>query len=111
MTLYLSRLALARLVFYHSPALASQYYLDAIQGRWQIDPNDFQAMCEVSDYHFVPSLASASDLHPFCHPLFFLTCAVCTFHPLLVIVLDGDHRLSSSGIGTLQAPPEHPSKD
>ncbi|CAO3570033.1 unnamed protein product [Mortierella alpina] len=46
MTLYLSRLALARLVFYHSPTLASQYYLDAIQGRWQIDLNDFQAMCE-----------------------------------------------------------------
>ncbi|KAF9968739.1 hypothetical protein BGZ70_009017 [Mortierella alpina] len=46
MTLYLSRLALARLVFYRSPSLASQYYLDAIQGRWQMDPNDFQSMCE-----------------------------------------------------------------
>ncbi|KAF9985993.1 hypothetical protein BGZ75_002330, partial [Mortierella antarctica] len=47
MTLYLSRLALARLIVYQSPSLASQYYLDAIQGRWQIDPNDFQAMSEM----------------------------------------------------------------
>ncbi|KAG0201530.1 hypothetical protein BGX28_005674 [Mortierella sp. GBA30] len=47
MTLYLSRLSMARLILYQSPLLASQYYLDAIQGRWQIDPNDLQVMCEM----------------------------------------------------------------
>ncbi|KAG0343026.1 hypothetical protein BG000_010163 [Podila horticola] len=47
MTLYLSRLALARLVVYQSPSLACHLYLDAIQGRWQIDPADFQQMCEM----------------------------------------------------------------
>ncbi|KAF9106820.1 hypothetical protein BGX29_008382 [Mortierella sp. GBA35] len=47
MTLYLSRLSMARLVVYHSRSLAFQYYLDAIQGRWQIAPNDFQDMCEM----------------------------------------------------------------
>ncbi|KFH72636.1 hypothetical protein MVEG_02925 [Podila verticillata NRRL 6337] len=47
MTLYLSRLALARLVIYQSPSLACELYLDAIQGRWQIDPANFQQMCEM----------------------------------------------------------------
>ncbi|KAG0272235.1 hypothetical protein BGZ95_012022 [Linnemannia exigua] len=47
MTLYLSRLSMARLIVYQSQSLAYQYYLDAIQGRWQIDPNDFQDMCEM----------------------------------------------------------------
>ncbi|KAG0267170.1 hypothetical protein BG011_008463 [Mortierella polycephala] len=47
MTLYLSRLSMARLIVFQSLSLASQYYLDAIQGRWQIDPNDFQTMCEM----------------------------------------------------------------
>ncbi|KAF9306432.1 hypothetical protein BGZ74_005977 [Mortierella antarctica] len=47
MTLYLSRLALARLVVYQSPSLACQLYLDAIHGRWQINPADFQQMCEM----------------------------------------------------------------
>jgi hypothetical protein len=47
MTLYLSRLSMARLIVYHSRSLAFRYYLDAIQGRWQIDPNDFQSLCEV----------------------------------------------------------------
>ncbi|KAF9541316.1 hypothetical protein EC957_003218 [Mortierella hygrophila] len=47
MTLYLSRLSMARLIVYHSRSLAFQYYLDAIQGRWQIDPNDFQGLCEM----------------------------------------------------------------
>ncbi|KAF9419922.1 hypothetical protein BGZ94_009284, partial [Podila epigama] len=46
MTLYLARLALARLVIYTSPSLACQHYLDAIQGRWQIDAADFQLICE-----------------------------------------------------------------
>ncbi|KAF9288922.1 hypothetical protein BGZ68_010331 [Mortierella alpina] len=60
MTLYLSRLALARLIYYHSPSLASQYYLDAIQGRWQIDPNAFQSMCDMV------STGSASQLLEHC---------------------------------------------
>ncbi|KAF9109933.1 hypothetical protein BGX27_006988 [Mortierella sp. AM989] len=47
MTLYLSRLAMARLIVYQSPSLASQYYLDAIQGRWQIDNTEFQTMNEM----------------------------------------------------------------
>ncbi|KAG0040220.1 hypothetical protein BGZ82_004465 [Podila clonocystis] len=47
MTLYLSRLALARLVVYQSPSVACQLYLDAIHGRWQINPADFQQMCEM----------------------------------------------------------------
>ncbi|KAI8599937.1 hypothetical protein EDD21DRAFT_147340 [Dissophora ornata] len=47
MTLYLSRLAMARLVVYRSPSIALQYYLDAIQGRWQIDPADFQSIFEI----------------------------------------------------------------
>ncbi|KAG0034226.1 hypothetical protein BGZ81_005765 [Podila clonocystis] len=47
MTLYLSRLALARLVVYQSPSVASHLYLDAIHGRWQINPADFQQMCEM----------------------------------------------------------------
>ncbi|KAF9584855.1 hypothetical protein BGW38_004923 [Lunasporangiospora selenospora] len=47
MTLYLSRLALARLVVYISPLLASQYFLEAIHGRWQIDLNDFQTLREM----------------------------------------------------------------
>ncbi|KAF9151825.1 hypothetical protein BG015_006181 [Linnemannia schmuckeri] len=47
MTLYLSRLSMARLIVYHSQSLAFQYYLDAIQGRWQIDPSDFQGLCEM----------------------------------------------------------------
>ncbi|KAG0375792.1 hypothetical protein BGX24_008658 [Mortierella sp. AD032] len=48
MTLYLSRLSMARLIVYQSQPLAYQYYLDAIQGRWQIDPSDFQDMCEMA---------------------------------------------------------------
>ncbi|KAF9187834.1 hypothetical protein BGZ51_001007 [Haplosporangium sp. Z 767] len=47
MTLYLSRLSMARLIIFQSSSLASQYYLEAMQGRWQIDPNDFQIMCEM----------------------------------------------------------------
>ncbi|KAG0056834.1 hypothetical protein BGZ83_003128 [Gryganskiella cystojenkinii] len=47
MTLYLSRLSMARLVVYHSPSLAAQYYLDAIQGRWQIPPEEIQHICEM----------------------------------------------------------------
>ncbi|KAG0087856.1 hypothetical protein BGZ92_006910 [Podila epicladia] len=47
MTLYLSRLALARLVVYQSPSLACQLYLDAIYGRWQINSAEFQQMCEM----------------------------------------------------------------
>ncbi|KAF9129682.1 hypothetical protein BGW39_003908 [Mortierella sp. 14UC] len=47
MTLYLSRLSMARLIVHQSRSLAFQYYLDAIQGRWQIDSNDFQDMCEM----------------------------------------------------------------
>ncbi|KAF9935197.1 hypothetical protein FBU30_006282 [Linnemannia zychae] len=48
MTLYLSRLSMARLIIYHSQSLALQYYLDAIQGRWSISSNDFQELCETS---------------------------------------------------------------
>ncbi|GJJ72669.1 hypothetical protein EMPS_05027 [Entomortierella parvispora] len=47
MTLYLSRLSLARLVIYHSPSLAAQCYMDAIQGRWQIPPEEIQYICEM----------------------------------------------------------------
>ncbi|KAH7042407.1 hypothetical protein BKA57DRAFT_471950 [Linnemannia elongata] len=47
MTLYLSRLSMARLIVYHSRILAFQYYLDAIQGRWQINPSDFQGLSEM----------------------------------------------------------------
>ncbi|KAG9066384.1 hypothetical protein KI688_001610 [Linnemannia hyalina] len=58
MTLYLSRLSMARLIVYHSRSLAFQYYLDAIQGRWQIDPNDFQGLCEM-----VHTTSAAQHLH------------------------------------------------
>ncbi|KAK3830238.1 MAG: hypothetical protein JOS17DRAFT_747340 [Linnemannia elongata] len=58
MTLYLSRLTMARLIVYHSRSLALQYYLDAIQGRWQIDPNDFQGLCEM-----VHTTSAAQHLH------------------------------------------------
>lgn len=47
LTLYLSRLAMARLVVYHAPGIAQEYYLDAILGRWQIDFVAFQSICEV----------------------------------------------------------------
>ncbi|KAF8933160.1 hypothetical protein BGZ47_011006 [Haplosporangium gracile] len=58
MTLYLSRLSMARLIVYHSQSLAFQYYLDAIQGRWQIDPNDFQDLCGM-----VHTASAAQHLH------------------------------------------------
>ncbi|KAF9963055.1 hypothetical protein BGZ65_006209 [Modicella reniformis] len=47
MTLYLSRLAMARLVVYQTPEIAQEYYLDAILGRWQIDPIEFQSICNL----------------------------------------------------------------
>ncbi|KAF8952815.1 hypothetical protein BGZ46_003365 [Entomortierella lignicola] len=47
MTLYLSRLAIARLIVYVSPSLAAQYYLDAIHGRWQIEYEHFQTINEM----------------------------------------------------------------
>ncbi|KAG0328492.1 hypothetical protein BGZ99_005187 [Dissophora globulifera] len=47
MTLYLSQLAMARLTLFISPSIAQQYYLDAIQGRWQMDPADIQSICEM----------------------------------------------------------------
>ncbi|KAF9364119.1 hypothetical protein BGX34_002436 [Mortierella sp. NVP85] len=47
MTLYLSRLAMARLVAYRAPGIAQEYYLDAILGRWQIDFVAFQSICEI----------------------------------------------------------------
>ncbi|KAI8360510.1 hypothetical protein B0O80DRAFT_205545 [Mortierella sp. GBAus27b] len=47
MTLYLSRLSMARLLVYQSPGKAQEYYLDAILGRWQIDFTAFQSMCEM----------------------------------------------------------------
>ncbi|KAG0014925.1 hypothetical protein BGZ80_010147 [Entomortierella chlamydospora] len=56
MTLYLSRLAMARLFVYQSPELASQYYLDAIQGRWQIDHADLQTINEMVNTSSVTQL-------------------------------------------------------
>ncbi|KAI1316399.1 hypothetical protein EDD11_010042 [Mortierella claussenii] len=47
MTLYLSRLAIARLVVYQSPTISIQFYLDAVQGRWEIDPTELQSICEM----------------------------------------------------------------
>ncbi|KAF9157957.1 hypothetical protein DFQ26_008116 [Actinomortierella ambigua] len=44
LTLYLARLAAARLVVYETPHAACEYYVDAIQGRWQMPASTFQ-MC------------------------------------------------------------------
>ncbi|KAG0360351.1 hypothetical protein BC939DRAFT_526884 [Gamsiella multidivaricata] len=56
MTLYLSRLAFARLIVYHSPSVALHFYLDAIQGRWHIGPSDLQALCDLISTGSVPQL-------------------------------------------------------
>ncbi|KAF9431421.1 hypothetical protein BGZ76_000326 [Entomortierella beljakovae] len=56
MTLYLSRLAIARLLVYQSPSLSLKIYTDAIQGRWQMEYLDLQTINEMVGVFSAPEI-------------------------------------------------------